>query len=92
LLYFARALIVADESESTKRAETNWWGRFNNKLILDRSTDPATHERKTVFDSFFKKPSLKQQRAAKQRMKLHAQSDSKGKVSDADYVDDGNTL
>jgi hypothetical protein len=57
LLYFSRALVVDDKS--TKRAETNCWGLFNKKLILNRSTAPTRQEKKAVFDSFFKKPMLK---------------------------------
>lgn len=58
MLYFTRALTV--DSEHTKRAETNWWGCFNNELILNRSPAPTKQEKKSVFDLFFKKPSPKQ--------------------------------
>jgi hypothetical protein len=85
LLYFASALTVAEESESTKRGETNWWGGFNNDLILNRSTKPTRQEKRAVFDSFFKKPTLKQRRAAEQRMMRQkpVQNCAKDKVSNA---------
>ena len=57
LRYFARALVV--DGESTKRAETNWWGWFNKELVLNRSTAPTKQQRKAVFEDFFKKPSMR---------------------------------
>lgn len=53
LQYFARALVVGNES--THRAETNWWGLFNKQVILRRCTAPTKQQRKSVFDAFFKK-------------------------------------
>jgi hypothetical protein len=55
--YFARALVVGDES--ARRAETNWWGLFNKPVILRRCTAPAKQQRKAMFDAFFKKSSAK---------------------------------
>ena len=55
--YFARALVVGDES--TRRAETNWWGLFNKQVILRRCTTPTKPQRKAEFEAFFKKPTAK---------------------------------
>ncbi len=51
--YFARALVVGDES--TRRAETNWWGLFNKQVIFRRCSAPTKQQRKAEFDAFFKK-------------------------------------
>jgi hypothetical protein len=56
LLYFARALTVADESEPTRRAETNWWGGFKNHVVFAHSNEPITRQqRKAMFDKFFRR-------------------------------------
>ena len=53
LEYFARALIVVDESIS--RAETIWWGIFNRQQIASRGSAPTSQQKKTVFNNFFTK-------------------------------------
>lgn len=50
--YFANAVVVADK---TKRAETNWFGVYNKKLIENRAPAPSRKERKAIFDKLFQK-------------------------------------
>jgi len=66
LLYFARALTVTDESESTRRAETNWWGGFNNHVVFARYPEPiARQQRKAMFDTIFKRSIVKLEAATR---------------------------
>jgi hypothetical protein len=55
--YFCQALHVLDTSTvrgQTTRDKTNWWGRFNKKAVLSRSTAPTMRQRKAAFNQFFK--------------------------------------
>lgn len=53
MCYFTKALFVSDGP--TERAETNWWGGFNNHLIEARSAVPTRLEKKAAFDAFFRR-------------------------------------
>ena len=53
LNYFCQDVQVAEGR--TKRGEVNWWGCFNRDVFLSRSAAPTKHQKKTVFNEFFKK-------------------------------------
>lgn len=50
--YLAKVKVVATLS---KRAETNWWGLHNKRVLYRRSTEPATLQIAALFEAIFRK-------------------------------------
>jgi hypothetical protein len=50
--YFCRALEIPDVPP--KRAETNWWGLWNEELVNKYHYNPSTNEVRNWFNEIFK--------------------------------------